>query len=92
MMRQARKRAVIQPEVVGNGNLALALASSIAAETVNLMFVRRRLSKTALASITTHKIWIGETRLIDNVLCEPPALPIEHSKNHSEKVAKPQQN
>jgi pantoate--beta-alanine ligase len=28
--------------------------------------------------------WMGETRLIDNVLCEPPGLPIEHSTNHSE--------
>jgi pantoate--beta-alanine ligase len=28
--------------------------------------------------------WIGETRLIDNVLCEPPRLPIEHSNNHSQ--------
>jgi pantoate--beta-alanine ligase len=28
--------------------------------------------------------WIGETRLIDNVLCEPPNLPIEHSMDHSE--------
>jgi pantoate--beta-alanine ligase len=27
--------------------------------------------------------WIGKTRLIDNVLCEPPGLPIE-PKNHSE--------
>jgi pantoate--beta-alanine ligase len=29
-------------------------------------------------------VWIGKTRLIDNVLCEPPALPIEQHKNHSE--------
>jgi pantoate--beta-alanine ligase len=29
-------------------------------------------------------VWIGNTRLIDNVLCEPPALPIEHHKNHPE--------
>jgi pantoate--beta-alanine ligase len=28
--------------------------------------------------------WIGKTRLIDNVLCEPPRLPIEPHKNHSE--------
>ena len=29
-------------------------------------------------------VWIGETRLIDNVLCEPAGLPIEYRKNHSE--------
>jgi hypothetical protein len=28
--------------------------------------------------------WIGETRLIDNVLRESPGLPMEHSKNNSE--------
>jgi pantoate--beta-alanine ligase len=33
--------------------------------------------------------WSGKTRLIDNVLCEPPALPIEHSKNHSESLQAP---
>ncbi|MGD1095762.1 MAG: pantoate--beta-alanine ligase [Bryobacteraceae bacterium] len=28
--------------------------------------------------------WIGKTRLIDNVLCEPPRLPIERYKKRSE--------
>lgn len=26
-------------------------------------------------------VWIGKTRLIDNVLCEPPAVPVKQDKN-----------
>jgi len=33
--------------------------------------------------------WFGKTRLIDNVLCEPPDPPVEHHTNHSELTKHP---